>query len=67
MFEAKKMSFRGKEHPFSDEMFRKAVSIVVERKVQELRNHNYFKVVLMNQVEPEKGKGNGRRGTVEGY
>lgn len=67
MFDAKEMEFKGKKFPFTDEMFFRAIDITVQRKLVELKNHNYFKVVLSNQLPViEKGKTNGR-GTDEGY
>ncbi len=65
MYDSEKAEYRGKEFAFTKEAFRSGLDVVVQRKLTEVRNHNYLKVVLMNQNEPSEKRG--RRGANEGY
>ena len=65
MYESEKGEYRGKEFTFTKEVFRHALDAVVQRQLTEVKNHNYLKVVLMNQKVPSEKRG--WRGANEGY
>ncbi len=65
MYGSEKAEFRGKKFSFTKDAFRYALDVVVQRKLTEVKNHNYLKVVLMNQNVPSEKRG--RRGANEGY
>ena len=72
LFESRKLEYRRDTCAFTEEVFQEALDITVNRKLVALNNHNYLKAVLMSTAQRATtsvavGKGNGRRGTNEGY